>query len=310
MARKNKERIILEDIELKPQVIGYTYQKKSNIGRVIIIFVIFLLAVFYINDISVFINNLLGKNTASTIGNNTSKKENDNENKETNPNEVVYNIYSNTLEIREKALVLNNFNLINNKLTFDIVNDGDVNIDFKDKKYFLETYTSEKTLLERYKVDIKDIASKAKVSYSIDINNSFYYLVLEEKSIDDYPKVNLEVNDVGVAQVTCTKDYEKIVYTFRNDELTEISHTISENDPTKDGYYNRYNAYQNKATNYNNIEGITATFNSSLNGYSAVIAIDLANVNLSTVEEIYYYGYKEEPKVVKFEMQTYGFNCN
>ena len=41
MARKKKnEHVILENIELKPQVIGYTYQKKSNIGRVIFIFMV------------------------------------------------------------------------------------------------------------------------------------------------------------------------------------------------------------------------------------------------------------------------------
>jgi len=81
MAKKNKERIILENVELKPQVIGYTYQKKSNIGRVIFIFIIFALAVFYINDISTFINDLLGKNTAPSIKENTESNKPNNSNK-------------------------------------------------------------------------------------------------------------------------------------------------------------------------------------------------------------------------------------
>ena len=80
MAKKNKERIILENVELKPQVIGYTYQKKSNIGRVIFIFIIFALAVFYINDISTFINDLLGKNTAPSIKENTESNKPNNSN--------------------------------------------------------------------------------------------------------------------------------------------------------------------------------------------------------------------------------------
>lgn len=309
MARKNKERVILEDIELKPQVIGYTYQKKSNILRVIIIFIAFGFAVYYINDISVFINDLLGKSTAPSISDNKTDNKKDN-NKDENVNEIVYNIYSNELEIKENNLTLNNFNISNNILTFDITNNSNSTIDLSNKKYFIETYNIDKTLLERIKLDIKTITSGNKQSLELDINNSFYYIVLEEKQIDEYPVVNLEYDELGYANITCIKDYETIVYKFNNDELLEIKDTISESDTTKDNYYTRYSSYQNKATTYNNMTGITATFNASLNGYTAVFALDLEKVNLGSINELYYYAYKTLPKVVKFEMQTYGFNCN
>lgn len=311
MAKKNKEKIILEDIELKPQVIGYTYKKKSNIGRVIFIFIVFLLAVFYINDISVFINNLLGKNTAPSINANTSNNNNNNSNNGNNvENEVVYNIFSNSLVIQEGNVTLNNFSFLNNTLTFDITNNSEANVDLNSKKYFIETYTEDKTLLERHKVDIGSIAIDAKVSYKFDMNNSFYYIVLEEKKTEDYPVVNLSYDQNGVASITCTKGIEKIVYTFIKDELTEINHTIQENDPSANNYYVNYNSYQNKAMSYNNLDGITSSFNSSLNGYTAIFVIDLQKANLASVDEKYYYGYKTVPKIVKFEMQTYGFTCN
>jgi len=311
MAKKNKEKIILEDIELKPQVIGYTYQKKSNIGRVIFIFVVFALAVFYINDISVFINNLLGKNTASSINENTSnnnKKPNNNGNNV--GNEVIYNVFSDTLTVQEGSIALNNFVFMNNILTFDITNNSGSNIDLNGKKYFIETYTQDKTLLERFKLDIGSIANNTKVNYKFDLNNSFYYLVLEEKKIEDYPVVTLKYDQNGFANITCTKNNNKIVYKFSNDELLEINHTIEESDINATDYYVRYSNYQNKAMSYNNLDGITATFNGSLNGYTAVFAIDLQKANLANIKELYYYGYKEVPKVVKFEMQTYGFTCN
>lgn len=309
MAKKNKERVILEDIELKPQVIGYTYQKKSNILRVIIIFIVFGLAVFYINDISVFINDLLGKNTAPSINNNKvdNKKPNGGDNTE---NKVVYNIYSNSLEIKENDITLNNFNFANNLLTFDISNNNNTNIDLSSKKYFIETYTEDKTLLERHKVDIKTMVSGSKVSYELDIQKDFYYLVLEEKKIEDYPVVNLTYDDTSYANITCEKDNETIVYKFSNDELLEIKDTISESDTNANNYYVRYSSYQSKAMSYNNMTGITASFNGSLNGYTAIFVLDLQKVNLSGMEEKYYYSYKEVPKVVKFEMQTYGFTCN
>lgn len=313
MARKKKnEKVILEDIELKPQVIGYTYQKKSNIGRVIFIFIAFLLVIYYINDISVWINNLLGKKSPETIENlaNSNNKNDKEDNKEENSKEVVYNIFESSLVINEDNMILNAFNFSNNKLTFNIVNNSSNKIDMATKKYFLETYSKDKTLLERFKLDINTIIENSQISFELDIKQDFYYLVLVEKTIEDYPMVNLQKDEFGVGKITCTKGIESIVYTFRNDELESINHTISDNDTKDENYYNRYNAYQTKVTNYNNLTGISATFNGNLNGFTAVIALDLKTVNLSNVSEKYYYGYKEMPKVVKFEIETHGFSCN
>ena len=311
MARKKKERIVLEDIELKPQVIGYTYKKKSNLGRVIFIFIIFLLAVIYINDISVFINNLIGKSSAPSINENASNNNKIPNNSGNNiENKIIYNVFSNTLSIEENGLTLNNFNFTNNLLTFDILNNSGSSIDFSNKKYFIETYTEDKTLLERYKLDIKIMENNSKKNESFNLKNNFYYLVLEEKQIEDYPIVNLKYDDHGYANLTCKKDYETIVYKFSNDELLEIKHTIEESDKTISDYYVRYSNYQNKAVSYNNLDGITTSFNGSLNGYTAIFALDLQKVNLENINEIYYYGYKTISKVVSFEMQTYGFVCN
>ena len=311
MAKKNKEKVVLEDIELKPQVIGYTYKKKSNLGRVIFIFGIFLIVILYINEISVFINDLLGKKTPVSIqnstGNNNENKDNDEviENKE-----IIYNIYNSDLTITENNMILNNFNFINNVLTFDIKNNSNNQIDLSNKKYFLETYTEDKTLLERLKVDINTINEGNKISYKFNIKNNFYYLVLVEKKMEDYPVVNLKNDELGMGKITCTKGIENIIYTFKNGELEEINHTITDNNIKEDNYYNRYNSYQNKVSNYNNLAGISATFNGSLTGFTAVIVIDLKTANLTNLNEKYYYSYKEIPKVVKFEQETRGFSCN
>ena len=96
---------------------------------------------------------------------------------------------------------------------------------------------------------------------------------------------------------------------FKNSELNRIEHTILDN-VIDDDYYVRYSSYQKKSTSYNNLSGINATFNGSVNGYTAVFNVDLQKVNMSTIEEKYYFSYKEMPKVVKFEMETYGFECN
>lgn len=313
MAKKNKiEGVVLEDIELKPQVIGHTYQKKSNMGRVVFIFIVFLLVVFYINDISVFINDLIGKKSASSVedlAGNSNNNFNFDNNKD-NKDEVIYNVFSNDLTIKKDNFTLNNFNYINNILTFDIVNESSTKLNLKDKKYFIETYNENETLLERFKLDINTVNENSKLSFELQIKESFYSIVLEEKSISDYPVVNLEVNENNLGVLTCIKDIDNIVYTFKDNELLKIKHTISNSDINNQNYYTLYNNYQSKINTYNNITGMSATFNSTLNGFTAIIDIDTQKVDMSLVNEKYYYSYKEMAKVVKFEMQTYGFVCN
>ncbi len=311
MAKKRKnERVVLENIELQPQVIGYTYKKKSNIGRVLIIFVAFLLAIYFINDISVYINKLLGKNSASTIKEGTSNKPIKKPVDEGEAKEVVYNIYQNGLSFEQDEMLLNNFNYNNGILTFDIENKRSEKIDKTEKKYFIETYTENKTLLDRKKVDIKIINGSAKVSFSININSSFYYLVLIEKSINDYPIVKLNNDEIGKGTITCIKDGEKIEYIFLNDELNEIKHTINNNNVNDSNYYQDYTSYKNKSEVYNKYDGVTSTFNGTVNGFTAIFSLNLGSVNMENITDNYYFKYKEVPKVVKFEMGTYGFNCS
>ena len=310
MAKKKNEKVIIEDIELKPQVIGYTYKKKSNLGRVIFTFVIFILVVFYINDISVFVNNLIGKDSAESIKNLTNNKEENKEEQNSEKNEVIFNVYDSNLKIEEDDFLINNFSLNDNQLSFDVVNTSKNTINYSDKKYFIETYSENKTLLERFKIDINSIEVNGTKNIVMPITSNFYYIVLSEKDINDYPAVSLIADETGKAEITCTKGIESIVYIFKENKLEQIKHTISDNDVTDADYYARYNYNQNKITGLNNLTGFTTTFNATLNGYTGVILIDLKQADLNNVDDYKYYAYNEEPKVVKFEMQTFGFNCN
>jgi len=310
--RKKYEKVVLENIELKPQVIGYTYKKKNNLGRVIFIFIAFALVVYYINDISVFVNKLIGKNSAQSIqelAGNENNKEQENNNGNIEKNEIEFYEYSNSLTLTEENITLNNFNVLDNKLTFDIVNNSDKVIELAEENYFMELYNENKTLLERIKIDINTINIGSKVSFELDINSSFYYLAFEKKNIDDYPIVTLNNDENGIGIIKCTKGINEIIYTFSKDKLEKIKHTISDSNVSDVNYYTNYTAYQSKVTSYDNISGITATFNGSLNGYTAIIDVNLSQVDLNKINEKYYYTYNELPKVVKFEMQTYGFNC-
>lgn len=177
MGKRKNEKVILEDVELKPQVIGYTYKKKSNFGRVVFIFLILFLVVFYINDISLFINNLLGKESPSSI------EELANKNKEKRDNKLVYNVFSNDLIINFESIKLHNFNFNNNLLTFDITNINNKIISFSNRNFFIELYDKNKTLLGRYKLNLNELNANEKISFEYEMKDNFYYISLVEKEM-------------------------------------------------------------------------------------------------------------------------------
>ena len=309
MARKKKSITILENVELRPQVIGTTYQRKNNFGRVVIIFIIFVLFFYYIDEISLYVNNFLGINTAETIKQNIEDKkliEGHNVQKE----ETVYNVITSTLEITIDPIVLNSFSRSNNEITFNVNNNGNVTKNLGNKKYYLETYNEDKTLLERFKINLTSIYAGSSVPYKITTNSDFKYIVVSEKSVDDYPNVNLEKDENGVSVLTCTKGIDNIVYTFNNERLMTIKHTVTDSNVADVDYINRHNSYRGKVTSYNNMAGINATFNDTDNGYSVIIVLDLQNVNTGSISDNYYFAYNELAKTVMFEIQTYGFTCN
>ena len=310
MARSKKNNSV-EQVELKPQVIGYAYKKKSNFGRVIFIFIIFVLVVYFINDISVFVNDLFGKNTVQSIKQLADEEETIIDkviDKNTEKQEIKYYSASNDLEITLDGLLLNNFNFNNYNLTFDVTNSTSQDIDLSNHKYFIEIFNDNKTLLNRYKLDINKINAGNKTSYSFEMNSSFSYFTIEEKKVSDYPNVDLTEDENNLATITCSKNSENIVYTFLNGELIKINHTIEE-DSSNNNYLNDYYEYKNKIASYSNINGVIASFTEINNGFKASVNVDFANLNSGSINEKYYFNYKELAKVVDFEMQTYGYTC-
>ena len=127
MAKKS-EKVVLEDIELKPQVIGHIYQKKSNIGRVLLIFVAFIAVIYYINDISVFVNDLFGKKSASSIKDIASDDKKKSIIKDKEIDEEYYELNDN-LVLVINDLTITHFNFSNNLLLFDIYNYSEKDVD-------------------------------------------------------------------------------------------------------------------------------------------------------------------------------------
>ena len=178
MAKKS-EKVVLEDIELKPQVIGHIYQKKSNIGRVLLIFVAFIAVIYYINDISVFVNDLFGKKSASSIKDIASddKKKSIIKDKE---DEEFYELNDN-LVLVINDLTITHFNYNSNILSFDIYNYSEKDVDLSNKNYYLETYDVEQKVVDSKKVNVGLISQKNVRKVELELSNSFKYIRIIEK---------------------------------------------------------------------------------------------------------------------------------
>lgn len=311
MAKKN-QKIEVENIELKPQVIGKIEKKKNNIGRVLIIFIVFILTIIFLPEITIFLNNKLGMKISPTIVDN--KEETDNKPNNNNPtsnNEIEYILFNENTEIKKDDYIVNSFSLINNQLSFNIQNTLDKSLDLSKDLLYLETYNESKTLIERFKIDLEPMGAKKSQSVKVVLTNpNIYYVSFVSKTTNDYPVVDLTKNDLGYATMTCKSGNDTIIYTFKNDELVTVKEEVIYNFNVLDqNYSSEFSKYQSKCANYDVINGVNTSFNNSTNGFTAVIEVDMAILEKDKLDEKYYYSYKEVPKVIKFEMETYGYKC-
>lgn len=178
MAKKNY--VKLEDVELKPQVIGQLYKKKSNLLRVLFVFAVLILVVYYINDITVWFNDLLGRQSSTSIRD-LASKENNNQEREVKDlvfickkdfesleysfsnnllNTVKHVIQNNKNENNYEASLLEQKNLVN---SLNIKTGYKASIDEDDNGYTV-------TII----VDLKDIDT--------DVINNLYYNYQKESN--------------------------------------------------------------------------------------------------------------------------------
>lgn len=311
MAKKN-QKIEVENIELKPQVIGKIEKNKNNTGRVLIIFIVFVLTIIFLPEITIFLNNMLGMKISPTIVDNKEEKENKPTNNEiTIDNEIEYILFNENTEINKDDYIVNNFSLINNQLSFNIENTLDKSLDLSKDLLYLETYNESKTLIERFKIDLEPMGAKKSQSVKVNLTNpNINYVAFVSKTTNDYPVVDLNKNDLGYATMTCKSTNDTIIYTFKNDELVTVKEEVIYNFNVLDqNYSSEFSKYQSKCTNYDVINGVNTSFNNSTNGFTAVIEVDMAILEKDKIDEKFYYSYKEVPKVIKFEMETYGYKC-
>ena len=310
--KKNKfnyTNLKINDEELSITKIGEIAPENQNPIFIFVIVGILLIFIFFLPNIVNLINDK-GELPNSSVN----KGSNSNEDKEENPenkNNEYYEL-SESLKVNlEENIVVDNFNVSGKILSFNIINNSNNKFNLGKDNYFLEVYNKDNMLLERIILNnivvLKDAFYEFKYELLDDTASNIKKITFVKKDIADYPSIVLEKNDSGDELLICTNKDEILTYKFLNNRLLSITDNFKYANENIN-YQNVYSIWKSNVDNLNNIEGITAMFVDTGNSFVANIVMDLENVN-NNLNNIYYYNYQTEAKIVKFEMEARGFSC-
>lgn len=313
--KKKNEEIILNNEELQSTTLGYLEDEKKGPAGLIILFLIFILFAFFLPTITKGVNKLFGKDTTGIVQPNVDQ----NKEKENNDTQEI-KMYDLSDEL---AFQYNNINFSEFKkyqdnkkyyISFKLENNSKNLIDLSKTKYYIETYSEDKTLLERHVFNYTKINTKSYSKQIIELNSEEYEkinkLVISLKTIEDYPDVTLKINTSEEYVLTCNNVNNILIYTFnKNSKLVRINDTVNYNNDNSIEYANSLNYYRNQVATINNKDGISSSLVEITTGFTVKTDVNVKNADLSTISNDKYYGTENVPKEIKFEMESRGYNC-
>jgi len=315
--RNKKEQIVINNEELQTTTLGYLEDEKRGPFGLIFLFLIFIVFAFFLPEITNYVNKLMGKNTTGIIEptiDPTKKDDKDNNEEEAK----MYDI-ADSLTFDYTSIKFSEFKKYedNNKyyISFRLDNNSDKMIDLSKSKYFIETYSEDKTLLERHifnyiKLNTKSYTTEI-IELSYDEYNKANKIIISYKTLEDYPEVTLNIDSNSEYILSCSNSKNKLIYTFNKDsKLVRINDTVNYANDNSSNYANALINYRNQVANFNNIDGISSSLVEITTGFTVTTDVNVKTVNLNSVNNSNYYGTDAIPKEVKFEMESRGYNCN
>ncbi len=312
MAKKKKfdnKNIVINEEELSITKIDEINTLNRSPFFVIIFFGIFLVFIFALPNIENFIGKMQEKPDNTVVTNPTNEQESEEEEKK----DTTYYTYSEDLSIiLEEGITIHHFSTTNNTISFTITNQNDTKYYFSKHNYFLEIYSAENTLLERIILEKDGISKETSVSYTYTIlentATNISKLIFVEKTTDDYPNVVLEESEGNEEKLTCTNNLETLTYIFNNEELNSIK-DVMEVSSDNSSFNELLTTWETLINSYETKSGVNATIYNAGTSFFATIVIDLQNAKLSDLDNSYYYELGTIPKIINFEMESRGFNC-
>lgn len=318
MAKRKYKNFKVEQDELKPIAIGaFESRKKTSIG-IFIILTTFILVVIFLPEISDKVNEYLNPTPGNPTTPNTptdDPNEEEPDDDDDTEDETFY-AYTADLRIDRDDVIVSEINIdnINYTLSYNVTNNGSTYQNMEELNYYIEIYNTDRTFIERIKLATEGyLASGAFQTYTKSISDvastTIGYIVLVKKTVDDYPEVPINADTAGNSTLVCKNAHETVTYEFNNDELKEVT-SIVEYLNTEPDYTTIYSTYQTLVNTYNETTGITSTLFNSTSGFNITTIVNLEEANRSYIFNADTFKLNTQTKVVSFEMEALGFDCN
>lgn len=316
MRKKKKEEIpvTLSNQELIPSVIGVIDDKeKSNLPFLIIFFLLigFIIA---LPTITAYLSGEQEINVnPNNTGGNTEKPE------EPAGNELNFYTFSDDVSVSVSGISFQDFELSEGKIAFSITNNSEAKNYLAQHLLYLELYDSDKMLLQRIKLPTDNLSKGVTENYTFELSvskSNITQFTLGEKTIEDYPTVNLKKENDGTYSLTCTKEEEKLVYEFDKDQKLNMITDVVNYSTSNSLYQEKLVDYRQMTSKYNAIDGVTSNLVEAGQGFTVTTIIDLQKVDFSnrsvknTLNNKAYYGKDTEGKVVYFELSAMNYKCS
>ena len=315
--RNKKEQIVINNEELQTTTLGYLEDEKKGPFGLIFLFLIFIVFAFFLPEITNYVNKLMGKNTTGIIEPTVDPTKKDD--KDSNEEEAKMYDITGSLTFDYTSIKFSEFKKYedNNKyyISFRLDNNSDKMIDLSKSKYFIETYSEDKTLLERHIFNYTKLNTKSYTTEIIELTYDEYNkankIIISYKTLEDYPEVSLNIDTNSEYVLSCSNSKNKLIYTFNKDsKLVRINDTVNYANDNSSNYANALINYRNQVANFNNIDGISSSLVEITTGFTVTTDVNVKTVNLNSVNNSNYYGTDAIPKEVKFEMESRGYSCN
>lgn len=315
--RNKKEQIVINNEELQATTLGYLEDEKKGPFGLIFLFLIFIVFAFFLPEITNYVNKLMGKNTTGIIEPTVDPTKKDD--KDNNEEEAKMYDITDSLTFDYTSIKFSEFKKYedNNKyyISFRLDNNSDKMIDLSKSKYFIETYSEDKTLLERHIFNYTKLNTKSYTTEIIELTYDEYNkankIIISYKTLEDYPEVSLNIDTNSEYVLSCSNSKNKLIYTFNKDsKLVRINDTVNYANDNSSNYANALINYRNQVANFNNIDGISSSLVEITTGFTVTTDVNVKTVNLNSVNNSNYYGIDAIPKEVKFEMESIGYSCN
>jgi hypothetical protein len=306
MAKKMKEKIIINDTPLSSTTIGNIEHNKNNFGPLIIIFAIFIGVIYFAPTITSLLNPEVPDTT--TVSNNANKTTTET-NTKTTDTEIKKIAYQDNMTLSSDKLTIKNLTIKNGTLTYTVENTSDDYLNLDSHNYFLEFYQTD-TIIYRIMLSKTTYKAKETKTFSILVSSTTINNVsLREISVDEYPSLNLKLDTNNVGILTCTKDTETLTYTFKKDALTAINdvYVVPSN---ASNFSDKLNEYQTLLNKFKTQTGYVTALNLTSDSLTASINIDSNNAKVNKSDNIAYYASGTNPGKISFELNASGYKCS